>query len=339
MITDSVTDTVTALSWARRLVCIAGLSCLFVAGCDGARTAGQEMSSCDPGGGNAAMFTALAGSCASCHGPGTARPFFASVTSFEDLLVYDTRYVVPGDPERSALVALLEGRGTGAYAQMPLAGDAFATLAARGETAVGMSEIRSWITALPPPDLSRSGPDPEAVTIRRLSADEYINALEVALGQDPNGGVPPLLNTEGLAPLAPDSPTGIDYQDSGRRQTYLMLGGPSYLGQRPPDTNWGPSGLLAVTQLAQGACVRAVERTEPTFFVHVTSTARLPEAEADVRENLAYLYSRFLHTPAEADEIDALYREVYVPAESVSPRVAWVQVCTALARDPLFITF
>ncbi|WP_053236846.1 hypothetical protein [Sandaracinus amylolyticus] len=312
----------------------------LVLGCagEGAR-ATTEALPCGPSEGNAAMFEALSPSCAGCHGAGASRPFFASVVAFEDLLAYDERYVVAGDPEASALVAMLEGRGTGAYPQMPLAGDDFATLAARGETAIGMDAIRAWITSLPPPDPSRSGPDREAVATRRLSADEVINAIEVALGQAPSAGVPPLLRVDGMAPLSPDSPSGIDYNDGQRRQVYLMLGGPSYLQQRPPEGAWSPSSLLTLTQLAQGACSLAVERSEPLFFVHATRDARLPEAEPDVRRNLEHLYRRFLHTPPDAAEIDALFTQVYAPAEATSPRAAWTDVCTALIRDPLFVTF
>lgn len=160
---------------------------------------------------NDAMRLRLAPTCEGCHGAGASQPFFASLAAFEDLLVYDARYVTRGDPDTSPLIALLEGRGTGAYVQMPLGSDAFAVRAARGETAVSMQEVRDWIRDLPPPDPSRSGPDPGASSTRRLSAHEAINALEVALGQAPNGGVPPLIQADGVTPLAPDSPVGIDY--------------------------------------------------------------------------------------------------------------------------------
>jgi hypothetical protein len=38
-------------------------------------------------------------------------------------------------------------------------------------------------------------------------------------------------------------------------------------------------------------------------------------------------------------ELEVIFDEVYAPAEATSPRSAWVQVCTTLMRDPLFITF
>ena len=289
--------------------------------------------------GNDAMRLRLAPTCEGCHGAGASRPFFATLAAFEDLLVYDARYVVRGDPDTSVLVALLEGRNTGTYSQMPLGSDAFSVRASRGETAVSMEEVRAWIRDLPPPEATRSGPDPEAASIRRLSAHEVINALEVALGQAPNGGVPPLIQADGVTPLAPDSPVGVDYNDGSRREAYLMLGGESYLRQRMPEPTWSPSSLVTLTQLAQAACATAVDARREVLFVHVAPTARLPDAEADVRANIEHLYRRFLQDEPSAEDIEALFSEVYAPAEATSPRDGWVQVCTALARDPLFITF
>ncbi|MDQ3034177.1 MAG: hypothetical protein M3Y87_17345 [Myxococcota bacterium] len=322
------------------------LSILVLVGCDG----GSAPVSAHGGGGdedhgacaesdNDAMRLRLASTCASCHGVGASRPFFATLSAFEDLLAYDARYVVRGDPDASPLVALLEGRSTGAYAQMPLAGDSFVALAARGATEVTMDEVRAWIRDLPPPPTGRDGPDPDATTVRRLSADEAINALEIALGQEPHAGVPPLLRVDGIAPLAPDSPTRIDYQDAARRQAYLMLGGPSYLEQRMPEPTWSPSSLITWTQLVQGACVSAVDARSEALFARATPTASLPDDEADIRANVAYLRERFLHETASETDVDALFTRVFVPASASSTRDGWVQVCTALARDPLFITF
>lgn len=116
-----------------------------------------------------------------------------------------------------------------------------------------------------------------------------------------------------------------------------MLGGESYLRQRMPEEAWSPSSLLAYTQLAQAACATAIDARREVLFAHVTPTAALPDAEPMVRANIEYLYRRFLHEEPTADDVEALFSRVYAPA--TSPRDGWVQVCTALARDPLFITF
>ena len=281
----------------------------------------------------------LAPACESCHGAGASRPFFATLRAFEDLLAYDERYVVRGDPEASELVRMLEGRGEGAFVQMPLAGDPFVALAERGETAIGMDEIREWIRTMPPPDASTATPDPNASATRRLSAEELLRAIQVALGQEPTGGVPPLLDAGGATPLAPDSPRGVDYNDGKRRQTYLMLGGASYLGQRPPEVTFSPSSLLALTQVAQGACSEAVAGRNEVLFAHATLADELPAGEAAVRENIAYLYRRFLHERPTDEDVNALFDRVFAPAAATSTADAWTQVCTALVRDPLFITF
>lgn len=281
----------------------------------------------------------LAAQCESCHGARAGRPFFASLASFEDLLVYNTSFVVRGDPDNSPLVAMLEGRATGAYRQMPLGGEPFATLASRGQTRISMDEIRDWIRTLPPPDPTREGPDPAQPTTRRLSADEAINALAIALGQPANSGVPPLLQLDGPQPLSPDSPQGVDYNDALRRDVYLMLGGASYLAQRRPERSWSPGSLLAFAQVAQGICARAAAMNSAQLFKHVSAGDRLPMAEANARRNIAYLYERFLHEPAPQSAIDALFTRIYQPAERTSTRVGWTQVCVALARDPLFVTF
>ena len=329
-----------------------GLSlALFGCGSDGASGSGPS----GPGGGggglggadgapcavneNDSVRLSLAPACESCHGAGSSRPFFATLRAFEDLLAYDERYVVRGDPDASELVRMLEGRGEGAFVQMPLVGEPFAARAERGETAIDMAGIREWIRTLPPPDPTTAGPDPLATATRRLGADELIRAIQVALGQEPTGGVPPLLDAGGASPLAPDSPRGVDYTDGTRRQTYLMLGGPAYLQQRPPEPTFSPSSLLALTQIAQGACSNAVADRNPNLFVHATLDDGLPDGETAVRENIAHLYRRFLHERPTEEDVDALLDRVFAPAASTSVADGWTQVCTALVRDPLFITF
>ena len=106
-----------------------------------------------------AMRLRLAPVCAACHAEGASSPFFATLSAFEDLLIYNPRFVVRGDPDASPLMALLEGRGAGTYTQMPLSGDSFATRSERGETNVTMEELRVWIRDLPPPSNTRAGPD------------------------------------------------------------------------------------------------------------------------------------------------------------------------------------
>jgi hypothetical protein len=164
--------------------------------------------------------------------------------------------------------------------------------------------------------------------------------MQIALGQEPTGGGAPLLSVDGISPEAPDALIpGGSYQRSERTAMYLMLGGPSYRGQRAAEDSWTPSSLLALTQTAQGACAKAVAASAPALFAHATLSSRLPEDEADIRANIAYLHRRFLRVAPEDIEVEETFSEIYVPAESAGTRAAWTQVCTALFRDPLFITF
>ncbi len=289
---------------------------------------------------NDAIRLRLQPTCGSCHGAGTSHPFFASLSAFEDLLVYDTRFVVGGAPDDSELLRMLEGQGTGAYAQMPLDGAPFATRAERGETAITMAELRDWVTNLGEASGRPAVPDPAAASTRRLDAGEVIAAIQLALGAEPTGAHHPLLDVDGTPPLSPDSPTlDHDYRNPERAQVYAMLGGASYLAQTRPEERWSPSSVTAITQLAQGACSRAVARNNPQLFVEASPSDTLPDGEAAIRANLARLYTRFLHEdPTDAD-IDALLNDVYAPGEAVSPRTGWTHVCTALIRDPLFLMF
>ncbi len=280
----------------------------------------------------------LATTCAACHSAGATSPFFATLTAFEDLLAYNPRFVVRGDPDASPLVALLEGRGTGTYAQMPLSGDAFSARADRGETAISMEEVRTWIRDLPERTSEGNGIDMTAPVARRLEAGEWLKAVQVALGQEPTGGIPPLLAGP-IRPLSPDSPITIDYNDGNRRQVYQMLGGASYLRQRMPEPGWSPSSLLALTQAAQGACRHAVDNDAPLLFQEATLADTSDEAPEAIQANIAALYDHFLQDEAAPEDLRSLYEDIFLPAEAAGTAAAWTQVCTALVRDPLFITF
>src|SRR5512132_3047974 len=68
---------------------------------------------------NQAVFDALKPTCEGCHTTGS-RGYFASLQAFESLVAYNPQEVVPGKPDESQLILLLEGKGTLAYKQMPI---------------------------------------------------------------------------------------------------------------------------------------------------------------------------------------------------------------------------
>jgi hypothetical protein len=288
---------------------------------------------------NDAVRLALAPSCEGCHSATSGKPFFASLASFEATLAYNEAYVVRGKPDESRLVALLEGTATGTYQRMPLGNQSFADLAQKGQTKISVEQIRAWITALPAQGSESRAPDPTAVSTRRLRADELLKAVQIALGYPTaTGGVPPLLGGS-MQPLSPDSPKTIDYNDDGRRESYKMLGGPSYMDGRPPEKSWSPSSLAVVTQIATRECTRAVKDKSPVFFKFATPADTLPAGAAAVNANVAYLHRRFLGLTATPDDTKALVDQVFVPASARGAEVAWVEVCAALIRHPHFVTF
>jgi hypothetical protein len=122
----------------------------------------------------------LAKNCVACHGEGAVAPYFASAEAFEGLLVQNPRLVIPGDPDGSELVKLLEGNGTGAFSQMPTSGPNFAAIP-EADRDISIQEIRDWITGLQlgAQDIN---PDREAPTTRRIGADELRNSLMSQLG-------------------------------------------------------------------------------------------------------------------------------------------------------------
>jgi len=56
-----------------------------------------------PPGSNLDIYTRLRPTCVGCHAQGTTKPLFASLVSFENLVVYNESYVVPGSPDTSEL--------------------------------------------------------------------------------------------------------------------------------------------------------------------------------------------------------------------------------------------
>ena len=58
-----------------------------------------------------------------------------------------------------------------------------------------------------------------------------------------------------------------------------------------------------------------------------------------MQKNLRALYLRMLGQPPSDAEAKELYEQVYVPLEAQNTRLAWIGVCAALIRHPLWITY
>ena len=62
------------------------------------------------------------------------------------------------------------------------------------------------------------------------------------------------------------------------------------------------------------------------------------EAAADIKDNISYLHLRMLGMPAEAEQVDAIFEEVFVAHEPAGPKTAWVAVCSYFVRHPLWLS-
>lgn len=133
----------------------------------------------------AEVYAAMKPSCLPCHEAGMEDPYFESLERFEALIVADDEHIMPGDPEGSGLVVLLEGRGEGLFAQMPPDGLSFAAMAQAGETGLTMAQVRQWVANLPPREVVVVDCDeinPGPAPMRRLTAQEYENVVRDLLG-------------------------------------------------------------------------------------------------------------------------------------------------------------
>ncbi len=302
------------------------------------KTSGTEECRTRPKNRNDEIRLALEPFCKDCHGKVNSTPFFASLEAFEAGLVYNPKFVKPGNSKDSKLIHFLRGKAEGAFPQMPLGNEdnKYVSLVDQGVATLRVEEIETWIDTLAPDVSFRGKASGRSITISRLSADQILSAIQIALGQAPTGG----RKKDGLAMLGstPLSPAIFTPITSLQRDLYLGLGGSDYLERGRGDKVWTTTGVGILNQVAQGACALAVSRNNATLFKYASLTDKLPDQENEIKMNIAYLYQRFLYESATEDDIDALFEEIYRPAELISTKIAWTQICTALIRDPLFIT-
>jgi len=318
-------------------------------GPDGPKTDGGE--NCAPSSRNDEIRLGLAPACEGCHLTGN-KPFFASLTAFENGLVYDERYVKPGDPDNSMLVQLLKGTAPGSYPQMP-PGQPYDELVANGHVTLNTAQVEAWIRDLPPPPERLEAPDPEAFSVRRLSAEEMVVSLMEQLGltledfvstTDPNWRNKPYVVNGGKLFIWPgDWAPGISNEyvsDSRSVERFDALGGGNSLVYRKRDVGFGPSAAQTLVQMSQAWCARAVDKKSNTAVLRYVTLADTSAKNPDaVQKNLRALYLRMLGQPPSDAEAKELFEKVYVPLEVQSTRIAWIGVCASLIRHPLWITY
>ncbi|WNG25929.1 hypothetical protein F0U62_19325 [Cystobacter fuscus] len=306
---------------------------------------------CAPSGKNDEIRLALAPACEGCHLIGN-KPFFASLTAFENGLVYDERYVKPGDPDNSLLIQMLEGTASGSYPQMP-PGQPYGELVANGRVTLSIDKVKAWIRELPPPPARLEAADPEAFNVRRLSAEEMVVSLMDQLGltledfvstSDPNWRNKAYVVNGGKLFVWPgDWAPGISGEyvsDSRSVERFDALGGGNSLLYRKRDVSFGPSAAQTLVQMSQAWCARAVDKKGNTAVLrHVTLTDKSSGNPDAVQKNLRSLYLRMLGQPPSDAEAKALYEQVYLPLEAQNTRLAWIGVCASLVRHPLWLTY
>jgi hypothetical protein len=285
------------------------------------------------------IFAGLHDTCAGCHGAGTTLPAFADLASFEQLIAYDPRLVIAGDPGASRLVALLEGTAVGTYRQMPLAGEPYATLASTGAATLSMERVRAWVTDLTP---CGAVPNDDPALARRVSAGAIRASLYEQLGLSDldffgatYGGADP-----NLYPLRAPHDIPRVTSDAVGPQDWRALGGPDFVRGSASDRSPSATVFSTLIPLSQAWCRLSVESpANDALFRHTTRDATSAASEADIRANLRYLQLRLLGLEATDDEVTQLYRGVFRPVEErTSPRNAWIAVCSALIRHPLWLT-
>lgn len=340
-----------------RLGQIGALMVLVLTGCEGLLgNPGPSASptidgGCAPENKNDEIRLALAPACVSCHTAGN-KPYFASLAAFENGLAYDTRWVNPQDPDGSGLVKLLEGTAPGSYPQMP-PGQPYAAFVADGRVSLTVEQVKEWIRTLPPRGGIDEAPAPEAFTVRRLRADEMVVSLMDQLGL----GVEDFVDTSNpdwrnreltarggrLFVWPTDWAPGISGQyvsDKRATERYETLGGAVVLQGRKHDVALGPSSLQTLVQVSQAWCRHAVAKPGNTAVLRfVTLADKSPAKTAEIKRNVEQLSLRMLGEVPTADEVEALYTQVYLPLEPQSTTAAWTAVCAALVRHPKWLTY
>ena len=294
----------------------------------------------------AQIYERLRPDCVACHDAGTNQPFFSSQASFRTLLAGNPLYVVPGDPDGSELINLLQGTGTRTFAQMPTAGEPWAQLSTKTLT---LDDMRAWITTLQVQPRS-SAPDADAPTTRRLRAEEIVATLQDALGLvEPDwvqsfgvnyNSVTAVLGGD-LPVYSPDRAPGLHYGnqrlDAGGR--WRALGGPQWQDGAARTRELTPSTVQALAQLAHGWCRMAVRKPNNAVFFGTTSTAAdtMATNAVGIKSTVAALQLCLLGVRDDDAALDALLAEVMTPA--VDAEAAWVGVCAATVLDPRFLAW
>lgn len=296
---------------------------------------------------NGDVYTRLKVTCGGCHTM-DMRPFFADLTAFENLIVYDTRWVTPGNPASSGLIGLM--RGTVGRQMPPVPSERFEVLSSRGLTRISLAEVEEWILNLPARGDAGTPFDP--VSVRRKSAEQIRVALYEQLGLveadffnvSSTAGIPYRWDAKFGDLYALRSSDETPYSDPFDQggSLYSSLGGAFWLEGKLSSDAVTPNMLQALVPISQAWCREAFNKAGNTAVLNKATLADASASAAgiaNIKANIAYLYLRMLGERPGTAEVDDLYTSVFVPYEARGTATAWTAVCAALVRDPLWILY
>jgi hypothetical protein len=204
--------------------------------------------------------------------------------------------------------------------------------------------IENWITALAQHPIDTT-PDPAAVSVQRLSAEQMRATLYAQLGlsaadffsQSPsaNRGTPGVTSLgEDNYPVygADEAPGAIDQPPVSR---HGALGGAQTSAIKARDLSASPSFVLSIAAMSQAWCKMAIAKPKSILFSGVSPDAPSSTSAAAIKQNIAYLTLHFLGDPAASADVHSVFQNVFVPIESGSdPKTAWAGVCSYFIRHP-----
>ncbi len=295
------------------------------------------------------IFEGLKAPCAGCHGLGTNTPIFSSESAFFQNALANSALVTPGNPDQSELIRLLRGTGT-RYPRMPLGTKTYQQLVEAKEASISIAEVEGVIAKFAPCGGGSSAVSPTARRLRRLSLSQLIASLHQQLGLEPKDFVDPESGSkvEAGADLILYLPDGnqrfVDgYPYNFALERALSLGGRHALDSVSFKTEVTPAFVQQLNQVAPNWCRKAMSKPNCPLFRFAAKTDGSDQT-AKVKQNLKFMYLSMLSVEATDAQVDRLYDSVFVPiAASTETQeqtlAAWVGVCAALVRHPLWISF
>jgi hypothetical protein len=297
-----------------------------------------------------AVFSGLRPHCAGCHFSGV-RGYFASLTTFQNLVVGDPRLVNAADPDKSELVRLLVGTGTGSFKAMPTGAKSYPDLVSAGTATLTVDQIRQWMRGLSAQARSAS-PNPRSPRVKRLNAQQIQRTLYQQLGLGFSDffttgfsfGVERAVAKGGdeLYPLQPSDALPGPFGTEDARD--VALGGGSVIWQRTEDSTLSPGFLLTLTQMSQRWCRLSLAKPG-NLALFPAGTVRTTEA-ANVKAAISRWFLRFHGTHATQAEVDALYAQVWIPVFTQLPanpipnaEAGFTALCSSFIRHPKWIFY